>query len=157
CRPVGSLPPSKPPPVRHRPGLCVVYIPPAPCASLPKTENGPLKSSTFHRWSNSLRGFKRSGRLSRAGRRRQHLALEALENRCLPATALVLNIDNTTLVEGQTVTLTGTITAPPDTPFTAEIAWGDGTLTQSIALDAGATTFTATHLYTDDKPTFTPQ
>src|SRR3954471_23527439 len=40
-----------------------------------------MKNSSFHRWSNSLRGFKRSGRVSRAGRRRQRLGLEVLENR----------------------------------------------------------------------------
>jgi ELWxxDGT repeat protein len=40
-----------------------------------------MKSSSLHRWSNLLRGFKRSGRGSHARRRRQYPAFEALEDR----------------------------------------------------------------------------
>src|SRR5690348_16595483 len=43
-------------------------------------ENDPMKASSLLRWSNSLRGFKRSSPASRA-RPRRSLSLEALEER----------------------------------------------------------------------------
>ncbi|MFO0798279.1 MAG: hypothetical protein U0804_12445 [Gemmataceae bacterium] len=60
-----------------------------------------------------------------------------------------------TVVEGGTVTVTVTFTdASSLDTFTAAVAWGDGA-TGSAALSAGATSFTASHVYADDNPSGT--
>ena len=63
----------------------------------------------------------------------------------------------TNIAEGSAVTLTVTFTDPGvlDT-FTASISWGDGTPTESVALAAGTTSFTVSHVYADDNPSGTP-
>src|SRR5206468_3635248 len=53
-----------------------------------------------------------------------------------------------------TITVTFTDPGSLDT-FVATIGWGDGSATQTVALPAGTTSFTASHLYADDNPTNT--
>jgi ELWxxDGT repeat protein len=58
-----------------------------------------MKSSSLHRWSNSLRGFRRRSRVSRAGRRRHAFFLEALEDRITLSLVpqMVLDVNGNTL------------------------------------------------------------
>jgi hypothetical protein len=58
--------------------------------------------------------------------------------------------------EGQSVTLTGSFTAAAAGTHTLNIAWGD-TQVDIVPLPAGTTSFSRTHLYSDDRPTGTTQ
>src|SRR5205085_968811 len=64
----------------------------------------------------------------------------------------------TSVNEGQTSTLTGTITDPgTQDSFTVVVNWGDGSTNDTFTLvNATALTFTRTHQYIDDNPTGTP-
>ena len=90
-RPAGSLPPSKPPPARHRsgdrsaPGRCLFHCTAdqlskgeASCCSLPGCETEPLRAATRRRTQTSSRH-----------RARLRPRLEAIEDRCLMSTAIV--------------------------------------------------------------------
>ena len=72
------------------------------------------------------------------------------------APTLSLSLDTSTVNEGGTVSLTGTVTdvGTLDTK-SVTIAWGDGTTT-TVTVPQGQTTFTRAHTYRDDNPTGTP-
>ncbi len=67
-----------------------------------------------------------------------------------------LTLDETTVVEGEEVTLTGTY-AEGDSAgtYTVTVDWGDGTNDTMAAVDQDEGTFETTHLYADDNPTDT--
>jgi hypothetical protein len=67
-----------------------------------------------------------------------------------------LTLDATSILEGESVTLTGTY-AEGDTAgkYSVAIDWGDGTADTMATIDKNERTFEATHRYADDKPTDT--
>src|SRR5204863_3042717 len=66
-----------------------------------------------------------------------------------------ISVSPATVAEGSVASITVTFTdASSLDTFTAAINWGDG-VTGSVALPAGTTTFSASHLYVDDNPTGT--
>ncbi len=67
-----------------------------------------------------------------------------------------LTLDETTIEEGESVTLTGTYAAgDADGAYSVSVDWGDGTSDTMATLDEDEETFEATHLYADDNPTDT--
>jgi uncharacterized repeat protein (TIGR01451 family) len=75
-------------------------------------------------------------------------------NNVPPSVTLALSANP--VMENSTVTLSGTIADPgiSDT-HTVVIDWGDGSSPTGIALAAGVLTFSAAHLYADDRPSGT--
>jgi hypothetical protein len=74
----------------------------------------------------------------------------------LPPTSLVLSLDNTTIDENGSVTLTGNfnINFGVEDTHTAVINWGDGNV-ETVTVAAGVAEFSATHQYLDDNPSST--
>jgi hypothetical protein len=73
-----------------------------------------------------------------------------------PPTGLELIHDQDEVVEGGLFTLTGTFFEPNSSePHTVVIEWGDGKTT-ALSLAPGASSFTASHVYTDGLPPFDP-
>ena len=65
-----------------------------------------------------------------------------------------IEIDETDIEEGDTVTLTGTYAeSDDDGSYTVSIDWGDGTDDTFASIDTDEYTFEATHDYLDDYPT----
>src|SRR5205823_14893720 len=67
-----------------------------------------------------------------------------------PKSALSGVTVTSTVDEGGTATLAGTITNPATNPLQLVIDWGDGSAAQSFTLATGATSFSQTHKYLDD-------
>jgi Matrixin/PKD domain/Right handed beta helix region/Periplasmic copper-binding protein (NosD) len=64
-----------------------------------------------------------------------------------------ITVSPTVVHEGQSVTVTGKFTDPtPVDHHTVMITWGDGSILPADSIDETHKTFTATHVYTDDKP-----
>ncbi len=69
-----------------------------------------------------------------------------------------LELDDTAIEEGDSVTLTGTYSAgTADSTYTVKIDWGDGTSETFATIDEDEETFEATHVYADDNPTDTDE
>src|SRR5690606_18526758 len=69
---------------------------------------------------------------------------------------VTLSLDQGTIAEDGTTTLSGTFTDPgvADT-FTVAVDWGDGSDATVLELEAGDRAFQASHRYLDDNPTGT--
>lgn len=66
-----------------------------------------------------------------------------------------LSLDPSTQNEGSSSTLRGTIVDPPASAFYLDIAWGDGSPQETVALTPSARSFSRAHVWRDDNPTGT--
>jgi PKD repeat protein len=78
-------------------------------------------------------------------------ASQAVTVNNVPPAVVGLSLDNASITEGGSVTLTGGVTDPGslDT-HTATINWGDGSQPDTVAVDPATRTFTATHQYLNE-------
>src|SRR5262245_54235437 len=74
--------------------------------------------------------------------------VERLEDRVVPTITLSVN---SPIDEGQSASLTGTISDPPTADFSVSLNWGDGSQ-QTLNLAGGTASFSASHVYQDNSP-----